>query len=111
MSRILCDTENQLAEDKIYNVEIPNLSHRTYNGTSRTMDKTIYRVMTRTDQNAQIDDNTRITEFDVPDRVYIPLNNPTEITLNQLDVKITDVEGKTETELLADTYVNIDIRD
>ena len=42
-------TESEQSEvdidDKIFNVEIKNLPHRTYNGSINTFDKTIYTLL------------------------------------------------------------------
>lgn len=100
-------TRNQ---DKVLDIQVTNLPHRSYNGLNHMNDKTIYRVLMRGDENVEVLNDVRVVEVDVPERVYIPLNNPTEMTINQLEVLISDVEGKEETDLTQDTYVTVDIK-
>ena len=108
-SRILMDVDFVRAEDKILDVQITNLPHRSYNGTNHMNDKTIYRVLNRGNENVTNLNNVRISEIDVPERVYIPLENGSEYHINKLDVKITDVDGKEEADLTEDTYVSVEI--
>tara|TARA_R110001606_G_scaffold366702_1_gene521953 strand:- start:3520 stop:6270 length:2751 start_codon:yes stop_codon:yes gene_type:complete len=109
-SRILFTTDYIRNQDKVMDIQITNLPHRSYNGYNHMNDKTIYRVLMRGDENVEVLNDVRILEIDVPERTYIPLNNPTEMTINQLEVLITDVEGKEENDLTEDTYVSIDIK-
>ena len=108
-SRILMDVDFVRAEDKILDVQITNLPHRSYNGTNHMNDKTIYRVLNRGNENVTNINSVRISEIDVPERIYIPLENGSEYHINKLDVKITDVDGKEETDLTEDTYVSVEI--
>jgi len=108
-SRILMDVDFVRAEDKILDVQITNLPHRSYNGTNHMNDKTIYRVLNRGNENVTNLNNVRISEIDVPERVYIPLENGSEYHINKLDVKITDIDGKEEADLTEDTYVSVEI--
>ena len=108
-SRILMDVDFVRAADKILDIQITNLPHRSYNGTNHMNDKTIYRVLNRGNENVTDLNSVRISEIDVPDRIYIPLDNGSEYHINKLDVKITDVDGKEETDLTEDTYVSIEI--
>ena len=108
-SRILMDVDFVRAADKILDVQITNLPHRSYNGTNHMNDKTIYRVLNRGNENVTELNSVRISEIDVPQRVYIPLENGSEYHINKLDVKITDVDGKEETDLTEDTYVSVEI--
>ena len=109
-SRILFTTDYIRNQDKVMDIQITNLPHRSYNGYNHMNDKTIYRVLMRGDENVEVLNDVRILEIDVPERTYIPLNNPTEMTINQLEVLITDVEGKEENDLTEDTYVTVDIK-
>ena len=108
-SRILMDVDFVRAADKILDVQITNLPHRSFNGTNHMNDKTIYRVLNRGNENVTELNSVRISEIDVPQRVYIPLENGSEYHINKLDVKITDVDGKEETDLTEDTYVSVEI--
>ena len=108
-SRILMDIDFIRNEDKILDIQITNLPHRSYNGTNHMNDKTIYRVLNRGNENVINLGTVRISEIDVPERIYIPLENGSEYHINKLDVKITDVDGKEEADLTEDTYVSVEI--
>ena len=108
-SRCLMDVEFIRAADKILDVQITNLPHRSYNGTNHANDKTIYRVLNRGNNNVTELNSVRISEIDVPQRVYIPLDNGSEYHINKLDVKITDINGVEEADLTEDTYVSVEI--
>jgi len=108
-SRILMDVDFIRAEDKILDIQVTNLPHRSYNGTNHMNDKTIYRVLNRGNENVTNLNSVRISEIDVPQRVYIPLDNGSEYHINKLDVKITDVNGIEEADLTEDTYVSVEI--
>lgn len=108
-SRILMGVDSIRNEDKILDIQVTNLPHRSYNGTNHTNDKTIYRVLNRGNENVTELNSVRISEIDVPQRIYIPLENGSEYHINKLDVKITDVDGKEETDLTEDTYISVEI--
>ena len=108
-STIDMDVDFIRAEDKILDIQVTNLPHRSYNGTNHMNDKTIYRVLNRGNENVTNLNSVRISEIDVPQRVYIPLDNGSEYHINKLDVKITDVNGIEEADLTEDTYVSVEI--
>ena len=109
-SRIFFTADYTRNQDKVMDIQVTNLPHRSYNGYNHMNDKTIYRVLMRGDENVEVLNDVRILEVDVPERIYIPLNNPTPMTINQLEVLISDVEGKEETDLTEETYVTVDIK-
>jgi len=109
-SRILFTADYTRNQDKVMDIQVTNLPHRSYNGFNHMGDKSIYRVLMRGDENVEVLNDVRILEIDVPERTYIPLNNPTPMTINQLEVLISDVEGKEETDLTEETYVTVDIK-
>lgn len=80
-----------LEEDTI-NIDLLNLSQRGYNGVNRTTDKTIYQMPLASDHKEI--DNQVIHEIIVPQKVWLPLNNPGDIPLNSLDIQLSDVFGK-----------------
>ena len=92
--------------DEVLNVEIPNLPHRTFNGTNNTIDKTIYQLPV--ESRIIVGDN-KITEHSPATKVWLPLNNPMEIPLNRLEVQISSEDGKKITHLSNDTHVSIQI--
>ena len=93
-------------KDEVLNVEIPNLPHRTFNGTNNTIDKTIYQLPV---ESKNIVGNDKITEHSPATKVWIPLNNPMEIPLNRLEVQISSEDGKKVTHLSNDTHVSVQI--
>ena len=86
------DLENTVLQHQTINIEIPNLPHRTYNGTNTSIDKTIYQ-MPLVNHSTAID-NLEILEVIPATKVWLELNNPGEIPLNRLDVQLSDVFGK-----------------
>lgn len=110
---ILADVNDIALEDKIINVEIPNLPHRSYNGVAKTQDKTIGQIpLTGINSGKETRDNLDIVTAYPPTKTWIPLNNPGEIPLNQLQVKLSDIEGKqlTNLEIAQETNVQIEIK-
>ena len=91
----------------MFNVEIPNLPHITYNGTNKTTDKTIYQLPVET--TSKIIHNVKITEHSPASKVWIPLRNAGEIPINKLDVQISKENGQKATGLQQDTHVSIQI--
>lgn len=79
-------------KNKVVNIEITNLPHRSYNGTNRSVDKTIYQLP-QISNRLDVDD-IDIVEFSPATKVWCELNNPAEIPLNQLEVQISDEFGK-----------------
>ena len=101
------EVSNVSLQDEVFNVEITNLPHRTYNGTNRTIDKTIYQLPIET--TSKIIHNLKITEHSPASKVWIPLNNAREIPMNQLDVQISKEDGKKADNLQQDTHISIQI--
>ena len=92
---ILADVDNVQLDDKTVYIEIPNLPHRSYNGVSKTQDKTIGVVPVNGINADRLErDNLDIITAYPPTKNWIPLNNPGEIILNELQVKLVDVRGK-----------------
>ena len=100
-------------DEKIINVEIPNLPHRSYNGVSQTQDKTIYQIPINGVNNPKkTRDNLDMVGAYPPTKTWIALNNPGEIPLNQLQVKLSDIEGKqlTTQDVQQETNVVVEIK-
>ena len=89
---LVMDLENTVLQHETINIEIPNLPHRTYNGTNSSIDKTIYQMPLLNHSTAI--DNLEILEVIPATKVWLELNNPGEIPLNRLDVQLSDVFGK-----------------
>jgi len=92
MGSIAGDVENVQLHYENVNIEITNLPHRTYNGCSRTLDKTIYQAP-QSSASTIGDDNLDIVDIIPPTKVWVSLNNPGEIPLNKLDVQLSDEAG------------------
>ncbi len=88
-------------------IQIPNLPHNSYNGFTKTPDKTIYEIPNQIHKTTENEQD--IIEVEPPTKVWIPLNNSMEIPLNEFDVRIADVENNELTDLRNDTNVVIQI--
>jgi len=111
---IIADVENVQLDDKTVYVEIPNLPHRSYNGVSKTQDKTIGVIPVNGINADRLErDNLDIITAYPPTKNWIPLNNPGEIILNELQVKLSDVRGKEldASEIAQETAVSIEIEE
>ncbi len=110
---IIADVAKVELEDKTVYIEIPNLPHRSYNGVTKTQDKTIGVVpVTGLNANRLERDNLNIITAYPPSKNWIPLNNPGQIPLNELQVKLIDVRGKEldASEIVQETSVSIEIK-
>ena len=96
-------------QDKVFNVEIKNLPHQTYNGVNGNLDKTIYQV--NANPHTLTDNNVLVSNITPPTKLWHELNNAGDIVLNELEVQISDEEGKKETDLLQETHLTIEIRE
>ena len=94
-------------DDKIFNVEIKNLPHRTYNGVTGNLDKTIYQMGSLLEGKTIGGD--RIIEHYPREKIRVPLHNGGEMILNQLEVQISDEFGKQETDLRQTTNLTLEI--
>ena len=109
----VADLKDIELDEKIINVEIPNLPHRSYNGVSKTQDKTIYQIPINGVNNPKkTRENLDMVGAYPPTKTWIPLNNPGEIPLNQLQVKLSDIEGKqlTTQDVQQETNVVVEIK-
>lgn len=86
------DLKDRVFEEDTINVDLLNLPQRGYNGVNRTTDKTIYQMPIASDHKEI--DNMVVHEVIVPQKVWLPLNNPGDIPLNSLDIQLSDVFGK-----------------
>ena len=90
-------------------VQLTNLPHNSINGVTNSLDKTIYEIPLI--ENIAEDNEHEVVEITAPTKCWIPLNNAGEIPLNQIDVRIADVENKEATNLTKDTNILIQIED
>ena len=105
-STVLADVQISSVENEALNIEITNLTHRTMNGTNRSMDKTIYQMPML--MNKDIIGNQEVIEVVPPSKVWIPLNNPGSMPINRLDVQISQIDGRKAT-LFKDTNVSLQL--
>ncbi len=94
--------------DEVMNVNIENLPHTTYNGYTHSQTKSIYQLPQNLTK--EINGNQEQLDFVVPERVYIPLNNPGDFPANHLHVRITDAEDRTEENLIDNTHILLEIK-
>ena len=102
-----------MLEDKNINVEIPNLPHKSLNGVTRTRSKTIGQVPVNSINSERLErDNLDVISAYPPSKNWIALNNPGDIVLNELQVKLSDVRGVEIplTEIAQETNVEIEIK-
>lgn len=103
------DNVNIEEQEHVLNVEITNLSHRTFNGRSHNISKSIYELPLNNAEVRKVGD-TDLLGFVPPQKIWHSLNNPGEIPLNQLEVKISDEALRTTTTLKGPTSVAIEIK-
>ena len=102
-----CFTHNVALEDEVFNVEVTNLPHRSYNGKNHSYDKTIYQLPVET--TSKEIQGVKITEHSAEQKVWIPLNNAGEIPLNKLDIQISKEDGSKADNLQEDTHIVLQI--
>lgn len=107
IARIESDQTEVDIADKIFNIEIKNLPHRTYNGVTGAFDKTIYQMGSLIE--GKTIEGDRIVEHYPKERVKVPLNNAGELILNQLEVQISDEFGIQEGDLKQTTNLTLEI--
>lgn len=93
-------------DDEIFNIEIKNLPHRSMNGVNKSFDKTIYQIPI---EQGVIKNNLTIHEHSPANKVWIPLKNPGELPLNQIEVQISQSDGKKATGLNHETHLVLQI--
>ena len=107
---LIADVNDVELDDKVINVEIPNLPHHSYNGVARTQDKTIGQIpITPINSERLVRDNIQLVTAYPPHKVWIPLNNPGSISVNELQVKLTDIRGVQLTSADVEQETNIQI--
>tara|TARA_R110000824_G_scaffold401680_1_gene613569 strand:- start:624 stop:3578 length:2955 start_codon:yes stop_codon:yes gene_type:complete len=91
------------------NVEITNLSHRSYNGRSHNISKSIMEVPLNNASIRKLGD-VDLVGYEPPVKIWHSLQNGSEIVLNQLEVKISDEALRTVTNLRGPTNLAIEIK-
>ena len=86
------DLEDRQLDRDTVNIEVTNLTHRTFNGTNGSIDKTIYQMPLK--PQGDVLDNLEIIEDFPNQKVWLDLNNPSEIPLTRLDVQLSDTTGR-----------------
>lgn len=93
-------------DDEVFNVEIKNFPHRSMNGVNKSYDKTIYQIPL---EQGVINNNLTIHEHSPANKVWIPLKNPGEMPLNQIEVQISKSDGKKAENLNHETHLVIQV--
>lgn len=87
-------------------VRLKNQALNSYNANMRSISNIIYSAP-RFDAQG----NTKgLLFFEPHERVYVKMNNPTELILNSLDIDIVDVNEKVLNDLVGNTLVILHIR-
>ena len=97
------------AEEQLVNVCVSNLPQRSFNGRTRTLTNSIYEVPLN-NANSKVIEETTTVGFIPPQKIWHPLNNPTDIALNQLDIRVADEEMRTKQSLVGPTHVALEIK-
>lgn len=100
------DTEQGTNNNRIH---INNLPIQSYNGKVGTMDRAIYQT-TAVLNNSTKFQNSVYSCQDVPQKIYIPLNNAGSLHLNEFDVRITDINNVPDPEVIGSS-MTIEIKD
>lgn len=101
--------EDVALDHDVMNVEITNLPHLSYNGANHQVDKTIYQIPAVGVDRVNVD-NIDVIEVTPPNKVWIDLNNTSEIPINKLDVQISDKLGKKIENLKPSTNISLEIQ-
>lgn len=99
------DTEAGINNNRIH---IDNLPIQSYNGKIGTMDRCIYQTTAFLNSTQTADDYV-LSSIDVPQKIYIALNNAGDIHLNEFKVKITDIDDKPDSEII-ESNMTIEIK-
>ena len=95
--------------EQIYNICIENLPHRTLNGRTRNLCKSIYEALHNENQNI-VKGNTELINIVPPKKIWIPLNNAGEMPLNEFHVRITNGQMIETSDLIGDTHIHLEIK-
>ena len=99
------DTEAGINNNRIH---IDNLPIQSYNGKIGAMDRCIYQTTAFLNSTQTADDYV-LSSIDVPQKIYISLNNAGELHLNEFKVKITDINDKPDSEII-ESNMSIEIK-
>ena len=87
-------------------IEVPNFNHQCYNMSTSVPSKFVY-VVPRSDHTGQVSGKLF---HEAPDRYYSSLNNPDDIYLNHIEVRFTDKNGVTTTDLTGSSAVTFHVQ-
>ena len=97
-----------IGPSNVLNVNIENLSHRTYNGEVHSITKSIMTLPQNINEIKNGDQIIRSYESTTPR--FVALNNSMDINLNQLEVRICDSGNVTEKGLVGPTHLLVEIK-
>ena len=95
--------------EQIYNICIENLPHRTFNGRTRNLCKSILEVL-HNETNNTIKGDVELINYIPKHKIWISLNNGGEIPINELHVRITDGAMIETTDLIGATHIHLEIK-
>ena len=97
-----------IGPSNVLNVNIENLSHRTYNGETHSITKSIMTLPQHINEIKNGDQIIRSYESTTPR--FVALNNSMDINLNQMEVRICDSGNVTEKGLVGPTHLLVEIK-
>ena len=95
--------------EQVYNICIENLPHRTFNGRTRNLCKSILEVL-HNETNNTIRGDVELINIVPKHKIWIPLNNAGEMPINELHVRIADGALIEVEDLVSDTHVHVEIK-
>ncbi len=99
---------DSIIEDQVLRICLDNLPVQSWNGKNGNISKCIYQVISQ-----KLEDTTiqyRNVVINVPQKVFIQLNNPGDIVLNSIDVSIRDINDVVEINMVDYTNLMIEIQ-
>jgi len=102
------DVVDSVIEDQVLRICLDNLPVQSWNGKNGNISKCIYQVVSEKLEDANL--QYRNVIVNVPQKVWIELNNPGDIVLNSIDVSIRDINDVVEINMVGYTNLMIEIQ-
>ena len=100
------ETPKFLSTNSLF-IRVPNLTHDSFNFSKTALSKILY-MLPRFDNNGN---EVGGLFFEPSERVYLDLNNPNDIVINELEVQLVNADETLATSLTGKTIVNFHIKD
>mgnify|MGYP003650455971 CR=1 FL=1 len=95
--------------EQIYNICIENLPHRTFNGRTRNLCKSIHEVL-HNETNNTFRGNNELINVVPKQKIWIPLNNGGDLPINEIHCRITDGALIEAVDLIGNTHIHLEIK-